>query len=72
MANQLYDALIAPLYLPFAMEGGSGDAAPPEGVESTIHMGGINVYLQQNGSRKPVYVKVKTLVLRLEPLEGIT
>lgn len=31
-----------------------------------------SVYLQQNGSRKPVYVKVKTLVLRLEPLEGIT
>ena len=29
-------------------------------------------FLQQNGSRKPVYVKAKTLVLRLEPLDGIT
>lgn len=42
-----HDALIAPLYLPFALEDGDVDAAPPEGVESRIHMGGINVYLQQ-------------------------
>jgi len=42
-----HDALIAPLYLPFALEEGAADAAPSEGVESTIHMGGINVYLQQ-------------------------
>lgn len=42
-----HDALIAPLYLPFALEDRAADAAPAEGVESTIHMGGINVYLQQ-------------------------
>lgn len=42
-----HDALIAPLYLPFALEDGAAGAAPAEGVESTIHMGGINVYLQQ-------------------------
>ena len=40
-----HDALIAPLYLPFALEReGEGGA---EGVEESIHMGGINVYLQQ-------------------------
>jgi glycosyltransferase involved in cell wall biosynthesis len=42
-----HDALIAPLYLPFALEDRAAGAAPAEGVESTIHMGGINVYLQQ-------------------------
>lgn len=27
--------------------------------------------MQANGNRRPVFVKVKTLVLRLEPLDGI-
>ena len=38
-----HDALIAPLYLPFALE----DEEPNEAAETSIHMGGINVYLQQ-------------------------
>ena len=42
-----HDALIAPLYLPFALEDRGAGAPEPDGVESTIHMGGINVYLQQ-------------------------
>jgi len=40
-----HDALIVPLYLPFALEG--AQAAPEHGVEAAVHMGGINVYLQQ-------------------------
>ncbi len=35
-----HDALIAPLYLPFALEGETHAELP-------VHMGGINVYLQQ-------------------------
>lgn len=37
-----HDASIAPLYLPFALE----DMQKPE-VDAEVHMGGINVYLQQ-------------------------
>ena len=38
-----HGASIVPLYLPFALEeGGEGDVGHPE-----VHMGGINVYLQQ-------------------------
>jgi glycosyltransferase involved in cell wall biosynthesis len=37
-----HDATIAPLYLPFALE----DMQLPE-AEAEVHMGGINVYLQQ-------------------------
>ncbi len=40
-----HDATISPLYLPFALEGESQPVAPPGSDE--IHMGGINVYLQQ-------------------------
>ena len=29
------------------------------------------MFLQQNDMRTPVYVKAKTLILKLEPLEGI-
>ena len=29
------------------------------------------VFLEQNGGRSPVYVKAKTFILKLEPLEGI-
>lgn len=38
-----HDALIAPLYLPFALEEERDGAA----AEAAVHMGGINVYLQQ-------------------------
>lgn len=38
---QGHDALIAPLYLPFALE------EPGAAREPAVHMGGINVYLQQ-------------------------
>ena len=38
-----HDTLIAPLYLPFALEG----EASPEVHGQAVHMGGINVYLQQ-------------------------
>jgi len=46
-----HDAVLAPLYLPFALEehsraSDSGVAAPPVH-DLAIHMGGINVYLQQ-------------------------
>ncbi len=40
-----HDALIAPLYLPFALEEEGVQAE--EGFETTVHMGGINVFLQQ-------------------------
>lgn len=40
-----HDALIAPLYLPFALEREAEAGA--EGAEAAVHMGGINVYLQQ-------------------------
>jgi len=30
-----------------------------------------NIFLQQNGNRKPVYVKAKALIMRLEPLDGM-
>jgi glycosyltransferase involved in cell wall biosynthesis len=38
-----HDAIIAPLYLPFALE----EAAPSGAEDTAVHMGGINVYLQQ-------------------------
>lgn len=41
-----HDALIVPLYLPFALEEGSVGASGAAG-HGAVHMGGINVYLQQ-------------------------
>ncbi|MEM1450677.1 MAG: glycosyltransferase family 4 protein [Planctomycetota bacterium] len=38
-----HDATISPLYLPFALE----DDAEEEAIDAPVHMGGINVYLQQ-------------------------
>lgn len=43
-----HDALIAPLYLPFALEHGPAVVdAGPDGASDTVRMGGINVYLSQ-------------------------
>jgi glycosyltransferase involved in cell wall biosynthesis len=39
-----HDVLIAPLYLPFVLE---EEEPRAEGAEASVHMGGINVYLQQ-------------------------
>jgi glycosyltransferase involved in cell wall biosynthesis len=40
-----HDTLIVPLYLPFVLE--EQPREPNDGAESAVHMGGINVYLQQ-------------------------
>ena len=36
-----------------------------------LHPQDYNNFLRQNNNRKPVYVKAKGMVLRLEPLDGI-
>lgn len=42
-----HDALIAPLYLPFALEEGADAAEKEERRDDPVHLGGINVYLAQ-------------------------
>ncbi|MEM9382208.1 MAG: glycosyltransferase family 4 protein [Planctomycetota bacterium] len=42
-----HDATIAPLYLPFALEDEPEEESGEAAADAPVHMGGINVYLQQ-------------------------
>ena len=47
-----HDVLLSPLYLPFVLEDGPEESTPGEsarnnGADTAVHLGGINLYLQQ-------------------------